>query len=43
LHALAPGGSEPPFAIAQGVLLVIFVGLGIVAARNFQRPAAVPA
>jgi hypothetical protein len=43
LHALAPGGSEPPFAIAQGILLVIFVWLGIVAARNFQRPAAVPA
>jgi hypothetical protein len=43
LHALAPGGSEPPFAIAQGILLVIFVWLGIVAARNFQRPAAAPA
>ena len=34
---------EPPFAIAQGVLLVVFVWLGIVAARNFQRPAAVGA
>ena len=43
LHALAPAGSEPPFAIAQGVLLVIFVGLGIAAARNFRRETAIGA
>ncbi len=43
LHALAPGGSEPPFAIAQGVLFVVFVGLGIVAARNFRRETAIGA
>jgi hypothetical protein len=43
LHALAPTGSEAPFAIAQGVLLVIFVGLGIAAARNFHREATVTA
>jgi hypothetical protein len=36
LHALAPAGSEPPFAIAQGVLLVIFVVLAIIAARKFH-------
>ncbi len=42
LHALAPGGSEPPFAIAQGVLLVIFIVLGIMAFRSF-RPLATPA
>jgi hypothetical protein len=39
LHALAPAGSEPPFAIAQGVLFVIFVILGIVATRKFHQPA----
>jgi hypothetical protein len=39
LHALAPAGSEPPFAIAQGVLFVIFVALGIAAAKNFRQPA----
>src|SRR5262245_37163933 len=43
LHALAPGGSEPPFAIAQGVLLVVTIWLGIVAARNFQPSAATSA
>ena len=25
LHALAPTGKEPPFAIAQGLTLVLFV------------------
>lgn len=38
LHALAPTGSEPPFAIAQGVVLVLFIILGILAFRRF-RPA----
>jgi hypothetical protein len=38
LHALAPKGSEPPFLIAQLVVLVLFVWLGIRAARSF-RPA----
>jgi hypothetical protein len=41
LSALAPTESEPPFAIAQGVLLVVAVVLTIWAARAF-RPA-VPA
>jgi hypothetical protein len=36
LNALAPKQSEPPFAIAQGIVLVIFVVLGIVAARSFH-------
>jgi hypothetical protein len=36
LHALAPAGSEPPFAIAQGVVFVIFVALGIAAVRKFH-------
>jgi len=36
LHELAPKGSEPPFAIAQGVVLVLFVVLGILAVRRFR-------
>ncbi len=28
LHALAPNGSEPPFAIAQGIVLVLFIVAG---------------
>ncbi|MEJ0066864.1 MAG: hypothetical protein WDM85_16740 [Caulobacteraceae bacterium] len=38
LHALAPNGSEPPFAIAQGVTLLVFVALGWLAFIRF-RPA----
>lgn len=36
LHALAPTQSDPPFAIAQGVVLVIFVVLGVKAVRAFH-------
>jgi hypothetical protein len=36
LHALAPNGNEPPFAAAQGVVLIAFIGLGIAAARGFR-------
>ena len=36
LHALAPTGKEPPFAIAQGVVLVLFVALGYMAVKKFQ-------
>lgn len=35
-HALAPTQKEPPFAAAQGVLLILFIGLGIVAFRKFR-------
>jgi len=38
LHALAPNGNEPPFAIAQGLVLLIFVALGIRAAKRFRSP-----
>jgi hypothetical protein len=38
LHALAPTQSEPPFQIAQGVVLVVFVVLAILALRRY-RPA----
>jgi hypothetical protein len=37
LHALAPTGSEPPFAIAQGVVLLLFVWLGISVTRTAGR------
>lgn len=36
LHTLAPTGNEPPFAIAQGVLLVVAIALGVLAARRFK-------
>jgi hypothetical protein len=36
LHAVAPTGKEPPFLIAQLILLVIFVGLTIGATRKFH-------
>ncbi len=38
LKALAPTGSEPPFLVAQVVVLILFVALGVAAARLF-RPA----
>jgi hypothetical protein len=34
-HALAPTGTEPPFGIAQGVVLIVFVILGV---RALRRP-----
>ena len=39
LNALAPQGNEPPFAITQGIVLVLFVIAGYLAVRRF-RPAA---
>ncbi|MCC6920359.1 MAG: hypothetical protein IT548_14255 [Alphaproteobacteria bacterium] len=36
LHALAPSGSEPPFLIAQGVVLLLFVALGWYALQRFE-------
>lgn len=36
LHKLAPTGSEPPFAIAQGLTLLIFIALGWLAVRRFR-------
>ena len=38
LQKLAPTQSEPPFSVTQGVVLVAFFILGIMAARRF-RPA----
>lgn len=36
LHSLAPTQSEPPFLIAQVIVLVIFVALGFLAVRRFH-------
>jgi hypothetical protein len=36
LHALAPKGSEPPFAITQVIVMVIFIVLGIYAVKGFR-------
>jgi hypothetical protein len=39
-HALAPTQTEPPFAIAQGIVLLAFIALGLAALKKF-RPATV--
>ncbi|HKY86150.1 MAG TPA: hypothetical protein VJL90_05275 [Pseudorhodoplanes sp.] len=40
VKALAPTQGEPPFLIAQAILLIAFVVLGVLAARKFHpRPA----
>jgi hypothetical protein len=39
LHALAPNGNEPPFAVAQLVLLVAIIGLGYHLVRNREKAA----
>ena len=36
LKALAPTQKEPPFAITQGIVLVVFVALGILAGIKFH-------
>jgi hypothetical protein len=38
LQPFAPTQSEPPFLLAQAVVLVFFVVSGFLALRNFQRP-----
>lgn len=38
LHALAPTGSEPPFAVAQLTVLAIHAAIAVLAVRKF-RPA----
>lgn len=35
LNAMAPTQSEPPFAIAQGIVLAIFLALTVLATRRF--------
>jgi hypothetical protein len=36
LTALAPTQSEPPFLVTQIVVMALFVGLGVLAARRFK-------
>ena len=43
LSALAPTQSEPPFVIAQVVVLVIFIVLGVFAVRSFHPELNAPA
>jgi hypothetical protein len=42
-HALAPTQTEPPFAVAQGVVLLVFIALGVAAVRRFRPSARLPA
>lgn len=37
LNALAPTGTEPPFAAAQGALLILMIGLGYLAFQASRR------
>jgi hypothetical protein len=41
LAAIAPTQQDPPFIIAQGLVLVLFIVLGILAAKRFHPPAGV--
>jgi hypothetical protein len=43
LKALAPTGSEPPFLVAQLVVLAAFVALGFLATKRFHPMLAQPA
>jgi hypothetical protein len=36
LHSLAPTGSEPPFLVAQTALMIIFIALAVLSAKNFR-------
>ena len=36
LQALAPTQSEPPFVISQAVVLLVFLGLGVICMRRFR-------
>jgi hypothetical protein len=42
LKALAPTGKEPPFLVAQVVVMAIFVALTIAAAERFHVEASEP-
>jgi hypothetical protein len=39
LHPLAPNGSEPPFLVAQTIVLLAFLWLGFGAVRKFRPEA----
>lgn len=42
LHEMAPNGSEPPFAIAQGVVLLACLVLGFLGLRSGRQQTAPP-
>lgn len=42
LKALAPTQAEPPFAVAQGIVLLLFILLGFLAVRRFPAGALRP-
>ena len=37
LHALAPKGSEPPFAVTQVLLMIAFIAIGIFAVKGYKE------
>ena len=43
LKELAPTQTEPPFAVAQLVVMIAFIVLGWIAAKKFRIPAATAA
>jgi hypothetical protein len=43
LKAMAPTGSEPPFLVAQTIVLALFIVLGVFAAKRFRSAAVIPA
>jgi hypothetical protein len=43
LHAMAPNGTEPPFLVAQTIVLLLFIVLGVLATKRFRGPAVVAA
>ena len=43
LNALAPTQSEPPFAITQAVVLLIFISIALIAVAAFRPSTAAPA
>ena len=42
LNALAPTQAEPPFAIAQLIVLVVFAALGVAAVKRFRAGVGAP-
>jgi hypothetical protein len=38
LNKLAPNGSEPPFAVAQALVLILFIVVGVLAVRRYRPP-----
>jgi hypothetical protein len=42
LHALAPNGNEPPFAITQGIVLLLFIVAAIQSVRRFHPATSAP-